>query len=431
MIASTIALAASTVIADYGYGVTYGPGQGGFNLAGLHEGIQVGGQSNYWRPKPSSDLMSAQKAQAKYDAIGCEGPYGGADCSERICPYGLSSNVSPYLKNGLSSKIHKDDDIFAPTSRMYECDLVDGQCDGSVFGGDTNKFLGMHTYVECSAQGVCDRDTGMCNCFDGFTGVGCRYTACPNDCSGHGLCTQNALANTDYSSNAAAFFGTQYWDAYKTMRCVCDRGYSGYDCGDRICPTGDDILTTCLDGASDVQTIEIVSSGPFSGHAENSKWFILSYTDGLNGQYSTSPIPIMEDVLGTAAMTQRALESLPNFALPSVQVSGTSSSDSSTETQELAITFSDVKNSGMQNMIVCDTRTAAEVCESGQQPAIDTEASAGDIVCQNLGHLVDDLSLYEENIECGNRGICDRSTGICDCFEGHTGEACETQSIYV
>merc|ERR1711871_1280818 len=45
-----------------------------------------------------------------------------------------------------------------------------------------------HFYMECSNRGVCDRKTGVCECFDGYTGRACSRQACPNDCSGHGEC---------------------------------------------------------------------------------------------------------------------------------------------------------------------------------------------------------------------------------------------------
>lgn len=36
-----------------------------------------------------------------------------------------------------------------------------------------------------------------------------------------------------------------------------------------------------------------------------------------------------------------------------------------------------------------------------------------------------------ENIECSNRGQCNRDSGMCECFEGYTGVACNTQSVLV
>ena len=43
--------------------------------------------------------------------------------------------------------------------------------------------------MECSNQGLCDRKAGLCECFDGYAGRACQRQACPEDCSGHGVCS--------------------------------------------------------------------------------------------------------------------------------------------------------------------------------------------------------------------------------------------------
>jgi len=45
-----------------------------------------------------------------------------------------------------------------------------------------------HFYMECSNRGLCDRKTGNCACFDGYSGTNCGRATCPNSCSGHGVC---------------------------------------------------------------------------------------------------------------------------------------------------------------------------------------------------------------------------------------------------
>ena len=94
-----------------------------------------------------------------------------------------------------------------------------------------------HPVMECSNKGLCDRNTGECNCFSNYEGRACERTVCPNDCSGRGICmTQKALA---------AEYGATYatpWDAEKQVGCKCDIGYRGPDCSLKECPSGNDVL---------------------------------------------------------------------------------------------------------------------------------------------------------------------------------------------
>lgn len=94
-----------------------------------------------------------------------------------------------------------------------------------------------HDAAECSNKGLCDRETGECQCFDGYAGIACERTVCPNDCNGRGVCkTQKALASAQ-----SATYDTP-WDAEKHVGCLCDLGYRGPDCSMQECPTGADVL---------------------------------------------------------------------------------------------------------------------------------------------------------------------------------------------
>jgi len=137
-----------------------------------------------------------------------------------------------------------------------------------------------HRYAECSNRGLCDRSSGVCECFEGYTGASCQRTTCPNDCSGHGTCEY--LADLpfgevvgDYGQlfNASAYNGSMaihpakygashfgnhggqdpvtfkdigipVWDQTKSRMCVCDAKWTGVDCSRRMCPKGNDITDT-------------------------------------------------------------------------------------------------------------------------------------------------------------------------------------------
>ena len=51
--------------------------------------------------------------------------------------------------------------------------------------------------MECSNRGICNRDTGLCECQDIFEGNACERLKCPSGsngkiCSGYGVCATMA-----------------------------------------------------------------------------------------------------------------------------------------------------------------------------------------------------------------------------------------------
>jgi hypothetical protein len=159
------------------------------------------------------------KTEAKKDSCTCftrsEGAlevygYTGADCSKRTCPYAQSWDSAPHAADA-------------------------------------------HTLqTECANRGRCDRKTGGCKCFPGYTGKACQRTTCPNNCSGRGSClslkeiAEKRAAETGYAAltgftYASIQYGTA-WDAERILGCDCDAGYRGADCSRIECPSGTDPL---------------------------------------------------------------------------------------------------------------------------------------------------------------------------------------------
>merc|ERR1719353_1729989 len=136
--------------------------------------------------------------------------YTGADCSEFTCPRGMSWKQ---LASATEEHEHKDN-------------------------------------VECSDGGICDRSSGQCACFPGYTGAACQRTVCENDCSGHGICQ----SNVDFSIDASLSAGTpdtafgrdkrylNAWDSGLHYGCKCDLGFRGPDCSLQECPSTEDPL---------------------------------------------------------------------------------------------------------------------------------------------------------------------------------------------
>jgi len=249
------------------------------------------------------------------------------------------------------------------------------------------------------------------------------------------------------------------WASDKFQGCDCDGGWGGNDCSLRQCPRGDDPETQCADDLGNDRQL-IACTGVQS---QMEMFFKLRFSDQLGNRYNTRAIVIRphdpavdednELTVGPAYTTaaahsiQTALESLPNFAVPQVEVTfqtddaavgagvplystgitltncGKKGCDeveavdhSLPYAMQFEVHFTDARNSGKQSLLEVETNMK---CGSGVQPKFDNTTLACTVTRQT--NTID----YRENAECSNRGLCNRKTAECNCFDGYTGLACD------
>lgn len=254
------------------------------------------------------NLCNGHGTCGDHDRCSCFSNWMGADCSERVCSYGLAW-------------------VDAPTA--------------------TNEA---HKYAECSNKGICDRSTGKCECFPGYEGKGCRRSTCPNSCSGHGTCYLIDALKSDPTDPTGRKLIRNYgdidsfrndqitytsWDAKKIQGCVCDPYYEGVDCSSRMCPRGDNRLTTGnrnengqVEAKDQGNTIhEIIIAQPTATAALAGE-FTLTFKDLYGGSWETDVIMLTQDGASGTPFSVNAirdrvkeeLENLPNDVIESVSV---------------------------------------------------------------------------------------------------------------
>lgn len=84
-------------------------------------------------------------------------------------------------------------------------------------------------------------------------------------CGGHGTCA--LMSNVGLSTNDVLYTD---WDSNQILGCVCDEGYTGYNCGQRECVLGNDpynfgqqeiqSIITSLDHQFDTQVITLTGT---------------------------------------------------------------------------------------------------------------------------------------------------------------------------
>jgi len=350
-----------------------------------------------------------------HDKCQCYPNWQGNDCGERTCPFAIAWADAPYGHNAA------------------------------------------HHYAECSGRGTCDRNTGDCQCFDGYEGDACRRLKCPNACSGHGIC--ESTAELGDKTSIGDFFATagsvvnkgvrqgryEYagWDAKSTFSCTCDPGYTGIDCASRVCPRGNDPLTTeDADGLTEVREVVNVHVGDGDVHAgtDATGFWTLTFTDSDGKEWTTRPIPACDKddtapTFTTHHTVKSYLKAIPNHVIDDVEVSVDTSSNAG---PKYSITFTSNANSGARVLPRCNYQGCNV---DGCQPRFAGIGGGSSPQCvvtsyynyQRVGQAIDTGAKVgtAEDVECSNRGQCDRESGLCACYEGYTGEACSTQTILI
>lgn len=261
-------------------------------------------------------------------------------------------------------------------------------------------------------MGICNRETGICECMPGFTGISCERLLCPvygktsytqltqdveenvnnipitnkdDFCSGHGQClSMETLATFGQINGEVQDYTYGHipnnpltWDYQSLYGCYCDENWIGYDCSLRQCVFGDDPLT--IHQYNEIQSIQCRD-------ADMDGTIIITFRDQTIKQ-SLTPTT-------TSAELKAALESLTTIDEVSILINSVTPIDT-----------------------LCTP--------AGNEFLVEFVIPFGDLPLLNIqSEHIDSIQRTEyrtgtkENIECSGKGLCDRNTGECVCFEG-------------
>mmetsp|Transcript_13220 Transcript_13220/g.14298 ORF Transcript_13220/g.14298 Transcript_13220/m.14298 type:complete len:757 (+) Transcript_13220:76-2346(+) len=341
-----------------------------------------------------------------YDMCICNRNWQAADCSERVCQFGLAHVDTPKGDLDGSGTVTNANEVVIENNYVYPY-------------GTTEQFPQMqtsdletlsdtaHFYMECSNKGRCDRASGECQCFDGYDGVACQRASCPgypNSCSGHGVCkTIEQLAASD---NGNIY---KLWDRKATMGCECDAGYFGPDCSQRECKYGVDPLY--LDDAATIKYSiwdfavlstrsnatsfsQLFSNGEFE---KRPGYWAIRFYDSFGEDWLTEPI-----VAGaTCAQVVTALENIPNDVVPKGTVKCTLTSflngTENTFTESPVKLYYDAQEPTYRlhyKMAIWEARTGATYGELSQYTPIQAQNSSYETQTTKLSGYIYRLKFY-------------------------------------
>jgi len=293
-------------------------------------------------------LCNAQGTCNIYGECECNDGYLGADCSYRYCPY------------------------------------------GTAWADEATDIDTAHAEVECSNRGECDRETGECSCMDGFTGIACQRLKCKDNCNGNGVCISMGTYANDYRSKESdKYTYSEVWDSSKIYGCVCDLGYTGYDCSQMECPKGDDPLSN-----NQVNEVQMVKCFAESGS------FVLFFEGKESNTIQTDATP--DEVA-------KAIEAIPGVGHVKVIYSFGGEACSRYGANVMSIEFR--TNFGPLPAMVA----FEENLNLGGY--IEISATESESITDYANRAFQPIKGTKENDWCANRGLCSFLTGECECFD--------------
>ena len=175
-------------------------------------------------------------------------------------------------------------------------------------------------------------------------------------------------------------------------------------------------MTVREDGSSNTQSnsvkrISIVHSSALTNGA-----FTLVFTDWRGERWETYPIALTA-IAPTGIAVKEALEALPNHAVPSVTVNF----NGDTTSRVWHVTFDSRSNSGAVTLDINTTPCTTQGCQPVRTGV--TADTTMKVETASPGTT--------ESLTCSGRGVCDGDEGLCVCYDGYTGQACESQSIII
>jgi len=402
----------------------------------------------------------------------CHQNWQGPDCSLMTCAHSLAWADTADGTN----QAH----YYAECGNKGGCDRKTGEC--KCFDGYEGKGCRRSSCPDnCSGHGTCELIEDISR--DSYArryGPGDKYSqlSCSNQHAGRkgegGLANQDSCTvGTTTTTNAVSRQANtdvmhghlyQLWDAGKTQVCKCDLAWDGPDCGRRMPARGDDPLTTRKSNMMR-QAVQIQGSGSKFIMEE----FYMVYHDPYGGVWRTDGISATDDDNIVATRVQDALRELPNEVLENVNVRATISTPTichrwydgfqyrsaghdyhaghglsskyfendckytasdklapSANHMDFTIEFGNgIGQSGVQYLFEVDITKRGP----GSFPISAGITSGNAVSVAEIAYNAH-LGNLSELAECSDRGLDDGS-GLCECFDGFRGLACEEQDALV